>query len=584
MYVVDFEIMTLNYDTLVGFGPNVEPVPGFAESWTRSADGNTWTFKIRPGHEVVRRPAGDVRGRALDDAVRPQCARRPSKYARRSATSSRTRPRPASLPSLPPTRRRSSSRPTSTTRSCSSRTSRSCPSTSGPSWTHKAASTFQNPLPIVGTGPYQVVEYKPGAIRPAAAQPELLGHAGCRRPDRDHDVQERRHDDPGAQDGRASTTPATSRPTQFDPLKATESPSAASDRRGRCPTRSTSSRSTATPSRSRAAAHRPRRSRTRPSGMRSATPSTSRRIVDKVFNGHAQVGSTHDPARHSRRAGTPSRRTSAPFDIDPAKAKLDAAGYPLDAIGKRLDKEGKQITLRLSCLGATRTEAKAAQLIVDWFGQVGIKVNATASPTRPSSALEMLPPEAIRRARRISTCSSGTGSATRIPTSLLKVLTTKEIGASSDSLWSNSQYDALYDKQLAETNDTAQPRRGRPDAADLVRPGAVPRPVLPEPARRLSDRPVRRVAEPAVQERHCRSSASAPPTTLPDRRRCPGRQPASASASTAPASSEAVVAACHTGARRVRGPGPGQQQQHRLADPADRAGSWSSSPHWPSGS
>ena len=47
--VIDFEVMTLNYDTLVGFGPNNEPVPGFAESWTRSADGLTWTFKIRDG-------------------------------------------------------------------------------------------------------------------------------------------------------------------------------------------------------------------------------------------------------------------------------------------------------------------------------------------------------------------------------------------------------------------------------------------------------------------------------------------------------------------------------------------------------
>ena len=47
--VVDYEIFTLNYDLLVGFGPNLEPVPGFAESWTQSADGMTWTFKIRAG-------------------------------------------------------------------------------------------------------------------------------------------------------------------------------------------------------------------------------------------------------------------------------------------------------------------------------------------------------------------------------------------------------------------------------------------------------------------------------------------------------------------------------------------------------
>ena len=47
--VADFEVLTLNYDTLVGWGQNIEPVPGFAESWEQSADGLTWTFRIRPG-------------------------------------------------------------------------------------------------------------------------------------------------------------------------------------------------------------------------------------------------------------------------------------------------------------------------------------------------------------------------------------------------------------------------------------------------------------------------------------------------------------------------------------------------------
>jgi peptide/nickel transport system substrate-binding protein len=46
--VADFEVFTLNYDTLVGFGQNIEPVPGFAESWEVSEDGLTWTFHIRP--------------------------------------------------------------------------------------------------------------------------------------------------------------------------------------------------------------------------------------------------------------------------------------------------------------------------------------------------------------------------------------------------------------------------------------------------------------------------------------------------------------------------------------------------------
>ena len=32
--VADFEAFTHNYDLLVNFGPDVEPAPGFAESWT----------------------------------------------------------------------------------------------------------------------------------------------------------------------------------------------------------------------------------------------------------------------------------------------------------------------------------------------------------------------------------------------------------------------------------------------------------------------------------------------------------------------------------------------------------------------
>lgn len=47
--VVGYEAFGLTYDFLVGFGPDAEPAPGFAESWEPAADGNSWTFKIREG-------------------------------------------------------------------------------------------------------------------------------------------------------------------------------------------------------------------------------------------------------------------------------------------------------------------------------------------------------------------------------------------------------------------------------------------------------------------------------------------------------------------------------------------------------
>lgn len=45
----DNQITSLNYDLLTEIGPDLKPAPGLAESWSHSADGLTWTFKIRQG-------------------------------------------------------------------------------------------------------------------------------------------------------------------------------------------------------------------------------------------------------------------------------------------------------------------------------------------------------------------------------------------------------------------------------------------------------------------------------------------------------------------------------------------------------
>jgi peptide/nickel transport system substrate-binding protein len=46
---ITYEIFSINYDYLVGSAPNGDPRPGIADSWTVSDDGLTWTFKIHPG-------------------------------------------------------------------------------------------------------------------------------------------------------------------------------------------------------------------------------------------------------------------------------------------------------------------------------------------------------------------------------------------------------------------------------------------------------------------------------------------------------------------------------------------------------
>lgn len=49
LLAADYTLYTDMYDLLVEFGPELEPAPGLAESWTVSDDGLTWTFTMREG-------------------------------------------------------------------------------------------------------------------------------------------------------------------------------------------------------------------------------------------------------------------------------------------------------------------------------------------------------------------------------------------------------------------------------------------------------------------------------------------------------------------------------------------------------
>ena len=61
-----YEVFQLMYPTLTEYAADdFSTAPGIADSWTESADKKTWTYKIRPGPEVERRPADDGGGRRL---------------------------------------------------------------------------------------------------------------------------------------------------------------------------------------------------------------------------------------------------------------------------------------------------------------------------------------------------------------------------------------------------------------------------------------------------------------------------------------------------------------------------------------
>ncbi len=384
--VVDFEIMTLNYDTLVGFGQDVEPVPGFAESWTRSSDGLTWTFKIRPGMKW-----SDGQPATSEDA------RWTMQYVLDATTAGRT----LGLGYLEPYQTAAGvtaiTAPDPTTLVVTSNLNNPLllqsyiPILPKHIWSKldpkTASSTFQNPPPIVGTGPYQVVEYKPGQFVRLQRNANYWGQQGAADQivittfkTNDTMIQALKK---GELDY-ARDVPAT----QFDQLKAnpggpivtTEGVSNTFyELAFNCYTKPIQGGGASTKA-------------VQDPAFRDALGYAidKQAIVNKAYSGHATVGSTQiTPFQAGWHAEPNDLRT---FNIDTAKSKLDAAGYVLDASGRRLDKEGKPITLRLAWPGAPE-EATAASLIVDWFAQVGIKVNA-APEDEAKLGSELLPPEA----------------------------------------------------------------------------------------------------------------------------------------------------------------------------------------------
>ena len=446
--VIDFEVMTLNYDTLVGFGANNEPVPGFAESWTRSADGLTWTFKIRPGMKW-----SDGQPATSEDA------RWTMQYVL-TATNAKP-PATLGLGYLEPYQTAAGvtavSAPDPTTLVVTSQYNNPLllqsyvPILPAHIWSKLdpkvAATTFQNPVPIVGTGPYQAVEYKPGQFVRLARNPNYWGHQGAADQvvittfkSEDTMIQALKTADLDY----VRDVPAA----QWDQLKAAANPKIVTKEGASNTFYELAFNCYTKPIPGGGASTKALQDPLFRDALGYAINKPS--IVDKVFAGHASPGTTQVTPFQAAWHTDPPADQLRTYNIETAKAKLDAAGYLLDASGRRLDKENKQITLRLTWPGGTE-EAKAAQLIVDWFAQVGIKVNAAPSDEGKLTQ-DLLPPEAGGKAKFDMFIWDWVGDPD--PTSLLKVLTTDEIGASSDSLWSNTRYDELYTQQLAATKDT----------------------------------------------------------------------------------------------------------------------------------
>ncbi|OGO52178.1 MAG: hypothetical protein A2Z32_14405, partial [Chloroflexi bacterium RBG_16_69_14] len=436
--LVDYEVFTLNYDMLVGFGPNNESVPGFAESWKPSADGYTWTFTIRSGMTWSDgKPATSEDARwTLQYYLEAQKAGLSlgygylDPYVSNAAITAVAAPDPATLV-------------VTTSRPNDRILSMYLPIMPAHIWKDvpvDKVGDFPNTAPVVGSGPYQVVEWKTGqSARLVRNETYWGGKGGADEivfqffPDATNAMVD-------AFKNKELDYIRNPTPLQFDQLKtlsgavAINSPSNSFDQLNfNCYDKDIPNGGASTKA-------------FRDPAFRAALGYAIDRqtIVDRVLNKYGSVGTTQVPpwqrAWHIEPSGI------RQFDLAVAAQKLDEAGYPLKD-GKRFDKEGKPLNLSLQFPNSDASYPKVAQFIQEWFGQIGIGVSPRSVDSGALGTTEYLdssiPPDGQLKYDMVIWGWVGDPD----PNPLLQILTTDAIGNASDSQWSNTAYDSFYKAQ-----------------------------------------------------------------------------------------------------------------------------------------
>ena len=448
--VVGYEAFQLSYNILTDFGPNLEPVPGFAESWTRDADGVT--FKIREGmkwSDGTPATAADAcfswqlgldaiaaesnvglgyLDPALTDAqvTKVECPDDTTMKVYTPDTSDRVFQ--VYMPIIP--------------------------KHIWGKYDYKTIADQPFDGPLVGTGPYLLQEWKTGEYIRFTRNPDYWGTQAY--PD-EVVIQIFKGADTMVQALKAGEIDYANGPNadQLNQLKTEPDIVTVAGTANGWTQLAFNSYGTGT-------------GKTIPDGGPSTKAlldpafrdalgyAVDRQVlIDRVWGGYGDVGTTNVPPVLTQWHVDPDKPRT--FDIELAKQKLEAAGYTTDASGNRLDKEGKPITLRLYMPDSDEAYPKIAQFVQSWYGELGVKVVTQVFDSATLVDLE-LPPEAGGEGNKADYDISLWGwSGNPDPNALLQIFKCDAIGSSSDSNWCSSEYDAMYEEQT--TAKTAEERK-----------------------------------------------------------------------------------------------------------------------------
>ncbi len=140
-----------------------------------------------------------------------------------------------------------------------------------------------------------------------------------------------------------------------------------------------------------------------------------------------------------------------PYDPELANQMLDDAGWVRNDDGIR-EKDGEEASFNLYVRSEAPAEIQYAKLIAEQTEAIGIEMNVQVVSTDKLTELTVRKVDG-KPAPEFDTFIWGWGGDPYDPSALLDLLTTNQIGASSDSFYSNPEYDRLFDKQLTLVGD-----------------------------------------------------------------------------------------------------------------------------------
>jgi peptide/nickel transport system substrate-binding protein len=140
-----------------------------------------------------------------------------------------------------------------------------------------------------------------------------------------------------------------------------------------------------------------------------------------------------------------------PYDPELANQMLDEAGWELNDDGIR-EKDGEVASFNLYVRSEAQADIQQAKLIAEQTQEIGVEFNVQVVSTDKLTELTVRKVDG-KPAPEFDTFIWGWGGDPYDPSALLDLLTTDQIGASSDAFYSNPEYDRLYEKQLTLVGD-----------------------------------------------------------------------------------------------------------------------------------